>query len=372
MTANNKQSHDLPMAIPLVGNAESRMVQKALTSGWISSQGEFISQFEQDFSATCNNLFGCAVSSGSSALYLALKALNVRADDEVIIPDLTFAAVGNAVLMTGATPIFADVEVDRPLIDLTTIQSLVTKKTKAIIVVHSYGYMFDLQALRETIPSRIAIVEDCAEAHFGRLGNFVAGELGDISCFSFFANKIISTGEGGMCLTNSKNLDERMRVLRDHGMSKKRRYWHELEGFNFRMTNIQAAIGICQLEQKSQILQERKLSCKTWEFYLTKAWPNIQMIPSVKTELRSPWFYNVRCANEDRLKLAQLLNKNSIDSRNFFFRLSDMPSFISYKNNNNVNALAWSEQGLSLPVYSERRSNDKLTNALEGMLAKLS
>jgi perosamine synthetase len=200
-----------------------------------------------------------SVSNGTVALHLALVALGIGKGDEVIVPDLTFAATINAVLHANATPVIVDIEEESWCISPSEIERAITERTKAIIPVHLYGQPCDMDSIM-SIATRhnLKVVEDCAEAHGALFRGKKVGSFGDIGCFSFYGNKIITTGEGGMCTTNNQNLDEIMRVLRDHGMSKTKRYWHERVGFNYRLTNLQASIGLAQLERIDEIHKNRK------------------------------------------------------------------------------------------------------------------
>ena len=261
----NQPDAMLPLAQPYLTSKDFDLIKDAFDSSWISSTGEFISEFENNFASEIGTKYGAAVSNGTSALYLALKALNVGAGDKVIIPNLTFAAVANAVVLSGASPVFIDVESNRPTLDLELVENCLDDKIKAIIVVHSYGHIVDVPKLRSIIPPNIKIIEDCAESHFGSLDGVISGSKGDVSTFSFFANKIITTGEGGICLSNDRKVIETIKSIRDHGMSKSKRYWHDQFGFNFRMTNIQAAMGCAQLEKNQQSSGKEPSLCQYGE-----------------------------------------------------------------------------------------------------------
>jgi len=253
----DKRSY-IPIAQPSLNGNELKYVTDALLSTWISSTGKYIDQFENDFSKYIDMRYGVSTSNGTTALHLALMALDIGEGDEVIIPDLTFAATINAVLHANATPVVVDVSEESWCIDPIEIQKAITPKTKAIIPVHLYGQPCEMDAIMSIAKKyNLKVVEDCAEAHGATYRDKKVGSFGDISCFSFFANKIITTGEGGMCLTNSKEIDVKLRQLRDHGMSKEKKYWHDMVGYNYRMTNIQAAIGCAQLERIDEILSWR-------------------------------------------------------------------------------------------------------------------
>ena len=235
----------ISLAQPQLSGNEYKYLMDAFLSTWISSIGSYISRFEETFSNYCGVKYGIATSNGTTALHLALSALDIGSGDEVIVPDITFAATINAVLYTGAVPVIVDVEEDSWCIDPDEIEKAITPKTKAIIPVHIYGQPCNMDAICAIArKNNLYIIEDCAEAHGAEWKNGKVGSFGIISCFSFFGNKVITTGEGGMCITDSIELNEKMRILRDHGMSRKKKYYHEVIGFNYRMTNLQAAIGL--------------------------------------------------------------------------------------------------------------------------------
>ena len=238
---------------------EFKYLVDAFTSGWISANGTYIRNFENHFSSYVDCKHGIAVSNGTVALHLALTALDIGEGDEVIIPDLTFAATINAVLHTNAVPVIVDVEEESWCINPKKISDAITHKTRAIIPVHLYGQSCNMEAIMElAIKYDLKVIEDCAEAHGASFRGRKVGSFGDVGCFSFFGNKIITTGEGGMCVTNNIDLMEKMRILCNHGMSMNKKYWHDYVGYNYRMTNLQAAIGLAQLEYIDTIHENRR------------------------------------------------------------------------------------------------------------------
>jgi len=253
-----KRDINIPISSPDLSGNELKYLTDAFKSTWISSSGEFINRFEQNFARYCECSHGVAVANGTVAIHLALVTLGIKCGDEVIVPDLTFAATINAVLHANATPVIVDIEKDSWCISPTEIKKAISPKTKAIIPVHLYGQPCDMEKIMEIAKeNNLYVIEDCAEAHGANFKDRKVGSFGDISCFSFFGNKVITTGEGGMCVTNNQKLDNKMRELRDHGMSKTKKYWHNYPGFNYRMTNLQAAIGVAQLERIEEILANR-------------------------------------------------------------------------------------------------------------------
>jgi perosamine synthetase len=249
----------LPVAEPLLGERELRYVSEAVLSGWISSRGAFLARFEEMFAAFCGTRVALTTSNGTTALHLALAALDLGPGDEVIVPTLTFIATANAVTYTGARPVFVDSEAATWNLDPAAIEAALTPRTKAIVVVHLYGHPADMGPILSIAQRHsLAVIEDAAEAHGARYRGRRVGGLADIGVFSFYGNKLITTGEGGMVVTDRADLAEAMRIRRDHGMSPNRRYWHPVLGFNYRMTNLQAAVGVAQMERIDEIIARKR------------------------------------------------------------------------------------------------------------------
>jgi perosamine synthetase len=337
-----------PIAEPSLSSKELEYLMDAYTSTWISSRGKYIDQFESGFASFCEVKHGVATSNGTVAIHLALKALNIGEGDEVIIPDLTFAATINAVLLAGAKPIIVDIEEDSWTISPQEIRAAITPKTKAIIPVHVYGQacrMDEIMAIAKQ--HQLYIIEDCAEAHGAKFNGQKVGSFGDINTFSFFANKIITTGEGGMCLTNSDELNTRLRKLRDHGMNLEKKYWHDEVGFNYRMTNLQAAIGCAQLEKIETLIERNRLIERNY----------IDTLDELKVftwqqnlEGREKVVWLMTALSEKKEEINQLLKANNIDFRPFFYCLSDMPIYESYAFSPNPIAKNISRLGMNLPT----------------------
>ena len=341
------------LAQPQLNGNEYNYLMDALLSTWISSTGKYLTRFEKEFSEYCGVSYGVAVSNGTTALHLALAALGIGKGDEVIVPDITFAATVNAVIYTGATPVIVDIEEDSWCIDPDKIEEAVTPATKAIIPVHVYGQPCDMGRICDIAKQHnLYIVEDCAEAHGAEYAGRKTGSFGDISCFSFFGNKVITTGEGGMCITDKKELNEKMRILRDHGMSRDRKYYHEVVGFNYRMTNMQAAIGVAQLEHIDDIL---KWHCELEEKY-REAFSEIPMIQMQKNNFQDrkkiTWLVSALVDENKRDTILQKFKENNIDARPFFIPLSDMSIYKEYAGKCSVSKKI-SKMGLNLPTTSD-------------------
>lgn len=236
---------------PYLAGREMEYLTEAVRSGWISSQGPFVRRFEEEFAQYNGVSYGVACSSGTTALTLALRALGVGPGDEVLVPEFTMVATAWAVTYTGAVPVFVDCADDLN-IDVSLIESRITPRTKVIMPVHVYGRRCDMDAIMKLAHEyNLRVVEDSAEAHGVR-------PVGDIACFSLFANKIITAGEGGVCVTNSEHLARQMAHLRSMAFSKEHDFIHKKLAYNFRMTNMQAAVALAQLEQIDEILAIRK------------------------------------------------------------------------------------------------------------------
>ena len=339
----------LPVASPNLAGNEFKYLIEAYLSTWISSSGEYITRFESAFSSYCNQNYGVSTTNGTAALHLALVALDIGPGDEVIIPDLTFAATINAVLYCGATPVIVDIEEDSWCIDPQAIERAITSKTKAIIPVHLYGQPCDMDKIMQiAVENKLKVIEDCAEAHGAKFKGKMVGSFGDINCFSFFANKIITTGEGGMCLTQSKELAEKMKVYRDHGMNKNKRYWHDVVGFNYRMTNLQAAIGVGQLERINEIIAFRQGLEENYKSHLSHI-PNLDFQINLSDREKTTWLVCALVTDGKRDEYMKQLNAIGVDCRPFFYPLSSMDVYKKYRGNCPVSEVI-SKQGMNFPT----------------------
>lgn len=347
-----KMSINIPIARPELGGNELKYLTEAFVSTWISSTGKYIDQFEERFSSYCGTIYGVAVSNGTTALHLALAALGIKEGDEVIVPDLTFAATINAVLYTGATPVIVDIEEDSWCIDPSEIEKAINSRTKAIIPVHIYGQPCEMDRIMEIAErNNLYVIEDCAEAHGAEYKGKKVGSFGTIGCFSFYANKVITTGEGGMCLTNDEMLNEKMRLLRDHGMSKQRKYYHAMVGYNYRMTNMQAAIGVAQLERIGEMHRWR---CDLEQNYRV-AVENIKGLEMQRNDLpnrkKTTWLISAIMPEEKRGRFIDRMKEEGIDIRPFFIPLSHMEIYEKYTFSNAVSTKI-SCRGINFPTIS--------------------
>lgn len=363
----------ISLAQPQLNGNEYKYLMDAFFSTWISSTGKYITQFEKLFSEYCGVRYGVATSNGTTALHLALTALGIGNGDEVIVPDITFAATINAVIYTGATPIIVDIEEDSWCISPNEIEKAITPKTKAIIPVHIYGQPCNMGKICE-IASRnnIYIVEDCAEAHGAEWNNKKVGSFGIVSCFSFFGNKVVTTGEGGMCVTNNKELNDKMRILRDHGMSKERKYYHEVIGFNYRMTNLQAAIGTAQVERIESILEWREKLESQYRQTLSM----IEGVSLQRNDLsdrkKIAWLVSILVEEEKRDSVLTALKDSEVDARAFFIPLSEMDIYKQYARGCHISKKI-SKMGINLPTTYEigKKEITKIASVITSVLQRV-
>ncbi|MBI3550098.1 MAG: DegT/DnrJ/EryC1/StrS family aminotransferase [Elusimicrobia bacterium] len=309
---------------PFLSGNEERYVLDALRSGWISSAGRYLTEFENKFSAYCGSKYGISTSNGTTALHLALKAMGVEEGDEVIMPDFTMAAVLFAVLYCRAKPVFVDAEPDTWNIDPKQIEPKITKRTKVIVVVHTYGHPCDMDPILALAKKRkLKVLEDSAEAHGAEYMGRKCGSMGDAAAFSFYANKIIATGEGGMVVTSDDRLAQQAKYYRNlcFPMKGPRDYRHDDVGYNYRFTNIQAAIGLAQLEKIEDAVDRRRAHAA---FYNSR----LAGLPGLTLPVERPyaknvyWMYGVvvdeKKAGVDRDGLANRLLERGVETRPFF------------------------------------------------------
>ena len=346
----DRSSQRIQVARPDMSHREFRSILDAFLSSWISSKGPYVDKFEQEFRAFIGTDHGVAVSNGTVALHLALLALGIGPGDEVIVPDLTFAATINAVLFCGATPVIVDVDRRTWGISLESVQQAVTPRTKAIIPVHLYGRPVEIGPIAAFAAKRgIGIIEDCAEAHGARYEGRPVGQFGDVACFSFYANKIVTTGEGGMCLTNSPELAQSIRLLRDHGMTPSRSYWHERVGYNYRITNLQAAIGYSQLWRIEEVLDRNREIANAYRTAL-QGIPGVKFPPPMDAVYEPVvWLASVQVPAAKRDQLLMAASEARIEMRPFFHSLSTLPPYEKYARVC-PNSLELSATGINLPT----------------------
>lgn len=320
----------LPVAEPSLQGNELAYVIDCVKSGWVSSLGEYIPRFEAEFAAFCGTRYGVAVSNGTAALHLALAVLGIGSGDEVILPTLTFIATANAVHYTGATPVFVDSEASTWNLDPQDVARRITPRTKAIIPVHLYGHPADMQPILDLARDKgIFVLEDAAEAHGALYRGKCVGSLGILNSFSFYGNKIITTGEGGILTTDDAMLAERARFLRDHAMSAEKRYWHPEVGYNYRMTNLQAALGVAQMENIEKFIARKRWMAQVYNQLLGDL-PGIVLPPEASWATSVYWMYSILVTEVfplSRDELQDRLRSQGIDSRPFFYPIHTLPAY---------------------------------------------
>ena len=362
----------LPVSEPDLTHREMRYAFDAFLSTWISSTGDYIRRFEQDFADKTGMAHGVATSNGTVSLHLAMATLGIGEGDEVIIPDLTFAASINTVMHVGARPVIVDVDRDTWCMTAEAIERAITPRTRAIMPVHVFGRPAQMSEIAELARARgLYIIEDCAEAHGAKYDGQTIGSFSDISSFSFFANKIITTGEGGICLTNDADTAARMRMLRDHGMRPDRRYWHEEPGFNFRMTNMQAAIGCAQIERMDELLAMRANAHQLYVKALTGI-PGVSFPPPMSQRAEPvTWFSCAQVPEDKRAELIAGCKAANIDLRPFFHGLSAMPAYRNFARKC-PNSDWLSRTGVNLPTSRrvDEQTVARLAAVFESVLGK--
>lgn len=342
----------IPVYKPTLLGNEKKYVNDCLETTWISSKGKYIEQFEDSFKTYIGVSYASAVSNGTVALHLALLALGIGKDDEVIVPTLTYIASVNSISYVGAIPVFVDSLNTSWQIDPNDVRKKITSRSKAIIVVHLYGHPCEMdEILKIAKEHNLFVVEDCAEAIGSRYNNKLVGNFGDISTFSFFGNKTITTGEGGMVITNNKTLHERVVHLKGQGLAKYREYWHDVVGYNYRMTNICAAIGLAQLERIDEIIYQKRKIAQSYSEQLN----NLPLIfhQEDKKCFHSYWMNTILVNNiDDRDKLRSFLAEKNVETRPIFYPIHTMPMYsLEYNNFPIAEDIGW--RGINLPSFPD-------------------
>ena len=342
---------NIPVYKPSLCGNEFKYVTDCLNSTRISSKGPYIDKFENDFSEFLNIKYSTTVSNGTVALHLALLCLGIKEGDEVIVPTLTYIASVNAINYVGAKPIFVDADLLTWNIDVDAIEAKISKKTKAIIIVHLYGACCDMDKINELCKKHdILLIEDVAEAFGSKFKDKFAGSFGDIATFSFFGNKTITTGEGGMVVTNNKVLYEKAKFLKSQAVSMEKEYWHDEIGYNYRMTNLTAAIGVAQLERANEIISKKRQILEIYKNELNDL--PIKFQNEDNKSFNTYWMISIVVENENiRDQIREELRLNSVETRPFFPPANVMPVF--YTNEIFPNALNLSKTGINIPSYPD-------------------
>jgi perosamine synthetase len=352
----------IPVAAPTLNGNEKAYVVDCLDSTWISSNGKYIERFEQAFADFCGVQHAAACCNGTVALHLALMALGVGPSDEVIVPTLTFVATANAVTYCGARPVFVDSEPETWNIDPAVIEAKITPRTKGIVVVHLYGHPVDMDSILFVARRHgLFVIEDAAEAHGAEYKGRRVGAIGDIGAFSFYGNKIITAGEGGMVVTDDDHLASRIRQLKGQGMDPTRRYWFPVVGYNYRMTNVAAAIGLAQLEKVEWHLQ-RRLEVAAW--YREQ----LAGINGVSYQCEKEWarhvYWMVSIVLDDdvsssRDEVMANLQDCGIETRPVFYPMHTLPPYRSSSQKNSFPvAERIARRGITLPTWAGLAKED--------------
>lgn len=346
-----------PVYQPSLTGNEKKYVLECLDSTWISSKGKFINQFEKSFADYIGVTHATSVCNGTVALHLAMLALGIGPDDEVIVPTLTYIASVNSIVYTGATPVFVDSIEDTWQMDPADVIQKITPKTKAVLAVHLYGHACDMEALSKICKERdLFLIEDCAEAIGTKFKGKHVGTFGDISTFSFFGNKTITTGEGGMVVTNDQTLYDRANHFKGQGLAMHRQYWHDVVGYNFRMTNICASIGLAQLEQIDHFISRKREIAE----YYQKGLANSKYKFHQETEnvFHTYWMCSILVDSPDKREpLRNHLAAAGIETRPLFYPVHTMPMYAQrFQKHKVAEKLGW--LGINLPSYPGLSNED--------------
>jgi len=352
----------IPVAAPMLVGNEKAYVMDCLDTTWISSNGKYIELFEQAFANFCGIKHAAACCNGTVALHLALMALGVKPGDEVIIPALTFVATANAVTYCGAHPIFVDSEADTWNIDPSLIEAKITPRTKGIIVVHLYGHPAHMDPVMSVAHRHgLFVIEDAAEAHGATYKGKRVGSLGNITTFSFYGNKIITTGEGGMVITNNDALASKVRRLKGQGMDPNRRYWFPIIGYNYRMTNVAAAIGLAQLEKIEWQIERRREVAK-WYYKYLKGTKGLILPVEKKWAENVYWMFSVVLDQSlaiKRDKVMTSLAKKGIETRPMFYPMHTLPPYRRLSRGQRFPvAESLGMRGMNLPTWAGLKQED--------------
>lgn len=342
----------IPVYRPSLHGNEKRYVDECLDSTWISSKGRFVALFEESFAAYVGTSQATAVANGTLAVHLALLALGIGPGDEVIVPTLTYVASVNPIVYCGAVPVFVDSDRTTWQLDPAEVERRITEKTRAIMVVHVYGHPADMVAIMDIARRhRLLVVEDCAEAFGARIDGRHVGTFGDIAAFSFFGNKTVTTGEGGMVVTNDATLHDRSVRFKGQGLAKYRTYWHDIVGYNYRMTNICAAIGLAQMERADEILKRKTALAQEYQ-RLLKDLP-VEVHTSTKPDvIHSYWMNSVLVPDGQRDAAMQGMLEDGVETRPVFYPVHTMPMYSArYESHSAAETIA--RRGINLPSWPD-------------------
>ena len=348
----------IPVSKPLIKKIDCDNVYKVLKKGWISSEGPEVKQFEKKFSKLITRKFSTSVSNGTAALEIAIKALGIKKNDEVIIPNFTIISNALAVIRQNAKPVLVDCDLENWNMKISDIKKKITRKTKAIIATHIYNFPLDIEKIIKICrKNKIFLIEDAAEVIGQKYKKKMCGSFGDISTFSFYANKQITTGEGGMISTNNKNINEKCKSLKNLCFGTENRFNHDDIGWNYRLSNIQATLGLSQLKRIKEIVKKKEQIGKKYYSNLFKN-PHIQILkPSCSFAKNIYWVVGIVIKNKklkiDAKELAKRLLKFRIQTRPFFWPMSKQKALLDlglFKKQKYPNSEFLSKYGLYIPA----------------------
>jgi perosamine synthetase len=367
----------IPVCEPLVTAREIELVLDCLKTGWISSAGKYLEQFEEGWASYCTMPHGIAMSNGTTALQVAVRLLDLKPGDEVILPTFTIISCAQAITYCGGTPVLVDTNPRNWQMDISQIEDRITPRTRAIMVVHIYGHPADMDPILEIAQKHgLMVIEDAAEAHGAEYKGKKCGGFGDISVFSFYANKLITTGEGGMVLTKRGDLAEKARSLRNLCFQKKKRFLHDELGYNFRLTNIQAALGVAQLERIEQIVERKRAIAHAYSERF-KDVEGIELPVEEQWAKNVYWVYGIILKEQtglDGTQGAQKLAAKGVETRPFFFGMHEQPVFRAmglFGNEGYPIAERLARQGLYIPSGLTIRDDEieKVSEAVRDILS---
>lgn len=356
----------IPVYRPYLGKEEKHNVNDCLDTNWISSRGKYVEQFEEKFCRFNEVSYASSVSNGTVALHIALVALGIGPGDEVIVPTFTYIASVNAIRYCGATPVFVDSCESDWQIDPEDIKRKITNNTKAIMPVHLYGHPCDMSKIMKIASQyNLFVIEDCAEALGSKHHGHYVGTFGDISTFSFFGNKTITTGEGGMVVTNNRSLHERVVHLRGQGLSRNREYWHDIVGYNYRMTNICAAIGVAQLDKISDFISRKREIAMMYKNNINSE--RFCFHNETENNFHTYWMSSILIndAKYDKKRdtFRTYLHNKGIETRPLFYPIHTMPMYYGHYEKHKV-AEDISKRGINLPSFPSL-ANDEVHYIIE-------
>lgn len=355
----------IPVAAPDLTGNEERYVVEAIRSSWISSTGAFVGRFEAEFAAACGTRAAIGVANGTLALHLALLTVDLRPGDEVLVPSLTYVATANAVRYCGAEPVFVDVDPQTWCLDPSLLEASITRRTKGIIPVHLYGHPADMDAINHIAATHgLWVVEDAAESHYARYKGRPTGSLARIGVFSFYGNKVLTSGEGGAITLDDRALEHRARLLKGQGVDPERRYFFPITGYNYRLTNLACALLCAQLERAGEMLARRRGIYARYREALQGV-PGITFQPQASWAELSPWLFCVtveaKAYGRTRDELAALLADQGIETRPFFRPLHRLPMFLE-ESRRRCEVLPvtdrLADEGLNLPTFTRMKDAD--------------